>query len=88
MWKIIFTKTFNRQYTKLDSEIQRRVNDAIKDLQFSEDPTKLGIPKKGELKNMYAYYLGKYRIIYDVYRNEISIILIYVGKHKDVYGTD
>ena len=88
MWNLVFTKTFNKQYTKLDSEIQNRVDNAIRDLQTSEDPTKLGRPKKGMLKNMFAYNLGKYRIIYDVCRKEIIILFVYVGDHKDVYGID
>jgi mRNA-degrading endonuclease RelE of RelBE toxin-antitoxin system len=64
------------------------VDDAIRDLQQSEDPTKLGDPKKGELKNMFAYNIGKYRLIYTVFRERITILLVYVGKHKDVYRTD
>lgn len=60
----------------------------IRDLQHSEDPAKLGMPKKGQLKNMYAAYVEKYRIIYDIYRKEITIYFVYVGTHKDVYGTD
>jgi addiction module RelE/StbE family toxin len=88
LWKIVYAKTFVHQYQKLDLEIQKRVYNVIRDLQHSEDPAKLGIPKKGQLKNMYAAYVGKYRIIYDIYRKEITIYFVYVGTHKDVYGTD
>lgn len=88
MWRIVHTKTFDRQYNKLDSSLKQRVNNAIKELETSDDQTKLGKIKKGQLKNLFAYYLGKYRIIYDVYRGEITILLMYVGKHKEVYGSD
>lgn len=67
----------------------KRVDMAIQELQLSKDPIKLGVPKLGTLKNCFAYNLGnKYRIIYSVNKMEISILLLKVGKHKDVYGKD
>jgi mRNA-degrading endonuclease RelE of RelBE toxin-antitoxin system len=64
------------------------VDVVIRDLQASEDPARLGKLKKGRLKNMYAAYMGKYRVIYDICRKEITLLFVDVGKHKEVYGTD
>ncbi len=89
MWKIHYSKTFEKQYSKLSSELSRRVHSAIKELESSDDPMKLGELKQGSLKNCFAYEIGnKYRIIYAVYKAEIVILLLRVGKHKDVYGRD
>lgn len=89
MWKIEYSKTFEKQYSKLSADVSKRVQSAIKELESSADPTKLGEPKQGSLKNCFAYEIGsKYRIIYAVYRAEIVILLLRVGKHKDVYGSD
>jgi addiction module RelE/StbE family toxin len=89
MWTIYYSKTFHKQRLKLDSEIRKKVDVAISDLQSSNDPTKLGEPKLGSLKNCFAYEIGnKYRIIYSVNKLEIVVLLLKVGKHKDVYGKD
>jgi addiction module RelE/StbE family toxin len=89
MWKTHLSKTFEKQYSKLSSEISQRVQLAIKELESSDDPTRLGEPKQGALKNCFAYEIGnKYRIIYSVNKQEIVILLLKVGKHKDVYGKD
>lgn len=89
MWTIYYSKTFHKQRLKLSSETCKRVDAAILELRSSDDPMKLGEPKQGSLKNCFAYEIGnKYRIIYAVYKTEITILLIKVGKHKDVYGTD
>jgi addiction module RelE/StbE family toxin len=66
-----------------------RVQTAIRELESSDDPMKLGEPKHGSLKNCFAYEIGsKYRILYAAYKTEIVILLLRVGKHKDAYGTD
>lgn len=89
VWQVHLSKTFERQYSKLSTEISKRVDSAINELKSSDDPMKLGEPKQGSLKNCFAYEIGnKYRIIYTVYKTEIVILLLKVGKHKDVYGTD
>jgi len=89
VWIIHYSKTFERQYSKLSSELGKRVDTAITDLESSDDPAKLGEPKLGSLKNCFAYEIGKqYRIIYSVNKAEIMILLLKVGKHKDVYGRD
>jgi addiction module RelE/StbE family toxin len=89
VWKVYLSKTFEKQYSKLSSEISERVDSAINELESSDDPTKLGEPKQGSLKNCFAYEIGnKYRIVYTVYKTEIAILLLKVGKHKDVYGKD
>lgn len=89
MWNIHLSKTFEKQYSKLSLEISQRVQSAIQELVSSDDPTKLGEPKQGHLKNCFAYEIGKqYRIIYSVNKAEIMILLLKVGKHKDVYGKD
>jgi addiction module RelE/StbE family toxin len=89
VWKIQYSKTFEKQYSKLSSELSQRVQSAINELESSDDPMKLGEPKQGSLKNCFAYDIGrKYRIIYNVCKIEIVVLLLKVGKHKDVYGKD
>ncbi len=49
MWQIKYTATFLRQYSKLDAQIRLRVDSAIKEIELSDDPVKLGVLKTGPL---------------------------------------
>ncbi|SMH71294.1 type II toxin-antitoxin system RelE family toxin [Candidatus Nitrosotalea okcheonensis] len=89
MWDADFDNLFRRQYKRLDSQLQKRVDDAVAEIVGSEDPTKLGEQKRGHLKHFYAYDLGRqYRIIYNISYNTKTIIFSNVGSHKQVYGKD
>ena len=85
-WTLFAKNSFKRQYKKIGTERQKRVNDALKELANSTDPTKLEICKKS--MQVYSYELGNHdRIIYSSDPNE-GIELIRVCDHKSVYMKD
>lgn len=50
-----------------------------------EDPLSLGKPLKGIFKGLYRYRCGDYRVIYSIDRKENTILILRVGKRKDIY---
>lgn len=85
-WTLFVKNPFKKQYKKMGAERQERVNDALKELASSKDPTKLGVYKKS--MQVYSYELGNHdRIIYSFDPNE-GIELIRVCDHKSVYMKD
>lgn len=50
-----------------------------------EDPLSLGKPLKGIFKGLYRYRFGDYRVIYSIDRKENTILILRVGKRKDIY---
>ncbi|MBI4258683.1 MAG: type II toxin-antitoxin system RelE/ParE family toxin [Thaumarchaeota archaeon] len=82
-WILVLTPTFKRGYKNLSSDIQNRVDQALKELTRSEDPLLLGVRKIGKWKGVFTYEIGrKYRIFYrvDVYRRTIHVF--HVGGHE------
>ncbi len=56
---------FSKQFGRLDSKIQKRVEEAVLELLTTENPARLG--KYKQSKRVFAYDIGrKYRIIYNV----------------------
>ncbi|HPD60720.1 MAG TPA: type II toxin-antitoxin system RelE/ParE family toxin [Thermodesulfobacteriota bacterium] len=51
-----------------------------------EDPLSLGKPLKGIFKGLYRYRFGDYRVIYSIDKKENTILILRVGKRKDVYN--
>lgn len=52
---------------------------------LSKDPSNLGKPLTANLSGLYRYRVGDYRIIYQIIKNELVVIVVSVGHRKDVY---
>ena len=50
-----------------------------------QDPVKLGTPLKGNLKGLYRYRIGEYRVIYVIDQAEKKIIILKVNHHRKIY---
>ncbi|MCD6422841.1 MAG: type II toxin-antitoxin system RelE/ParE family toxin [Elusimicrobia bacterium] len=44
-----------------------------------------GKPLKGDLKGCFSLRVGDYRVIYEVYPKEKTVLIIRVGHRKDIY---
>lgn len=60
----------------------RRIAAALDHL--SQDPD-LGVPLRGTLKGCYKHRVGTYRIIYQIHRSVLKIIVIDIGHRREVY---
>ncbi len=50
-----------------------------------QDPVKLGTPLKGNLKGLYRYRIGEYRVIYVIDQAEKKIIILKVNHRRKIY---
>lgn len=50
-----------------------------------QDPISLGKPLSGDFKGLYRYRYGMYRVLYAVDRKENTILILRVGKRKEIY---
>ncbi len=50
-----------------------------------QDPVKLGTPLKGNLKGLYRYRIGEYRVIYVIDQAEKKIIILNVKHRRKIY---
>jgi len=67
---------------KREPALSRRVANALDDL--IRDPHQ-GKPLKGELRGRFSYRIGNYRIIYQIVRHQLLIIVIDIGHRRDIY---
>ena len=79
VYRLLFDKTFVKEYRKLDKSIQIEGDKKLRRLK--EDPRGMGKPLKF-FPNLYELYLRMYRIYYVVQESEIKILILAVG-HKD-----
>lgn len=86
-WAIWFTPSFQKSISSIDKKLQGRILIAISEL--SEEPiTPAGDTKKplsGELKGLWRYRLGDYRLIYEPNENKQAVVLLEFSARSSIY---
>ncbi|MFA5176272.1 MAG: type II toxin-antitoxin system RelE/ParE family toxin [Candidatus Nanoarchaeia archaeon] len=82
MYEIIFSDTAKKQLEKLEKSVQERIIKALERIKIRPESyiTKL-IGDPG-----YKFRVGDYRLILDVNRDKLQILVIKVGHRKNVYN--
>ena len=73
-----------KQIEILPEKIKEKIANAIEDLSF--DPG-MGKALKAQLKGLFSYRVGSYRIIYQIVRKKLIVQIISVRHRKDAYRT-
>ncbi len=81
MYTVRIEKQALKYINKLDRPTARRIRDAIDSI--AEDP-KVGKPLS-EHGSERSYRVGGYRILYDVYDNELIVVIVKVNPRGQVY---
>ena len=82
IYSINITRRAQKELSKLPLNIQEKVITNIKKL--SKDPFP-NLCKKLSGRDAWRIRVGSYRVIYEVYKEELSIIIILIGHRKDIY---
>ncbi|MBL7160442.1 MAG: type II toxin-antitoxin system RelE/ParE family toxin [Candidatus Aenigmarchaeota archaeon] len=81
-YDLVVTKTFKKYFNSLDSDIKDRIKSHI--IHIEEDPY-TGKHLHGNLKGLYSFRVGKYRVIYSIEERPKRIVLYFVGHRKGIY---
>ena len=84
MYSLRILQPAAKELEKIDRSTAERIADRIQWLSENLDSTKL-YPLKGELKGLYKIREGSYRIIFEILKNERTIIIHSVGHRREVY---
>lgn len=86
MYNVLFTKTFKKDFKKLDKHIQILIKNWInKNLVNSNNPYMKGKRLKGKLSDYWRYRIGDYRLLVRTDDDLLVILLIKVGHRKSIY---
>ncbi|MFC1589895.1 type II toxin-antitoxin system RelE/ParE family toxin [Candidatus Omnitrophota bacterium] len=81
-YTIVFAPQAKKQIEGLSSKVKIRIANSLDAL--SLDPH-LGKALKADLRGLYSYRVGDYRIIYSIIRNKLVIQIIKVMHRRDAY---
>ena len=82
-YRIEISATAEKQLGKLPRDDQVRIARAISLL--AENPRPRGCRKLTGYEDIFRIRVGTYRVIYSVEQSEILIIILKIGRRKDIY---
>ncbi|GAB3614469.1 type II toxin-antitoxin system RelE family toxin [Humibacter ginsengisoli] len=83
-YRVDFTTAAARQVKKLPRPARDRVLDAVDDL--GEDPPPHGAKKLVGEDTAWRIRVGDYRVIYDIFDEELRVIVIRAAHRREVYN--
>lgn len=81
-YTVVLSKKAQKQLDKLSDNIATPIFEAIAGLE--ENPRPHGC-KKLKGRDGYRIRAGNYRVIYDIYDNELIVDIVTLGHRKDIY---
>lgn len=86
MYKVQFTESAVKQLKKLDKPILKLIKNWIqKNLEYTDDPRKHGKTLTGNLKGVWRYRVGDYRLFADIEDEIVTIFIFEIGHRKEIY---
>lgn len=80
-YEITFTDTSRRQFRKLERDVQERIIKALERIRIRpESYVKKLVGDPG-----YRLRVGDYRVILDIQKSELIILVIKIGHRKNIY---
>ena len=74
-----------KQLSKLDSSIQKRIIDFLTEISQLSDPRSRGKLLVGNLRGIWRYRVGVYRILCQIKDKELCIFVVEVGHRREIY---
>lgn len=78
--KVIYTDTSRKQLKKLDKTMQKRILDYMDEVELLENPRFRGKALVENMKGLWRYRVGDYRIICEILEEEVVISVIKIGQ--------
>jgi addiction module RelE/StbE family toxin len=70
--------------TSLDGSAKKVIKKAIEE-KLMVDPLKFGRPLRRSLSGLFKLRVGDYRIIYQIHKQEVLVVVVKVGHRREVY---
>lgn len=83
--RIIYTETSKKQLKKLDRTMQKRILDYMDEVALLENPHSRGKAMVENMRGLWRYRVGDYRIRCEIFEEDILISVIKIGHRRDVY---
>lgn len=84
-WKIELDDDARKVLKKLDKGTARQITKKLREVGELDEPTDMGKPLTANRKGFWAYRAGDYRIICDIQRQQIVVMVLEINHRSEVY---
>jgi mRNA interferase RelE/StbE len=85
-WRVEFDRDAARELRRLGTEAQRLILRYLrKRIATGNDPRRFGKPLLGDLKGLWRYRVGDYRIVARIEDDRLVVLVVKVGHRLNVY---
>lgn len=84
MWELKYQPKVLKTLTKLDKQTSQKIIEYLE--KISKDPESFGKPLRADLSGFWRYRIGKYRIICDLRKEELIVLIVKIDKRDEVYN--
>jgi mRNA interferase RelE/StbE len=86
VWRIEFDRDAARDLRKLDVQAQRRILSFLRErIASEEDPRRFGHALSRDLKGLWRYRVGDYRIVAAIEDDRFIVLVVTIGHRREVY---
>lgn len=83
-WTIRYVQSAIVDIASLDGSAKKIIKKAIEE-KLMVDPLKFGHPLRRSLSGLFKLRVGDYRIIYQIFKQEVVVVVVKVGHLREVY---
>ncbi len=84
-WKIEFSVHAEKQFSKLDKYIQKKIIHYLKNIIARKNPRNSGKPLSHDMKGLWRFRYDDYRMVCQILDNELVVLVLKVAHRKEVY---
>jgi mRNA interferase RelE/StbE len=85
-WRVEFDRDAARELRKLDVQAQRLILRYLRErIATAEDPRRFGHALTRDLKGLWRYRVGAYRIVAAIEDDRLVVLVVTVGHRREVY---
>ncbi|MGP1459234.1 MAG: type II toxin-antitoxin system RelE family toxin [Treponema sp.] len=86
-YRVRTTARFDKDFKKLDRYVQRIIKAwIVKNLAYCENPRAHGKSLTENLKGLWRYRIGDYRLLCEIQDDNLVILALSVGHRRDIYN--
>lgn len=85
-WNVELTEKSARQLRKLDKSTQRRIVGFLRELETLDDPHTRGKGLTGNLRGLWRYRVGDYRLVCSLEGERLLVLVLSVAHRSEVYS--
>ena len=85
-WRVEFDRDAASDLRKLDSQAQRQILRYLRErIATDDDPRRFGHALTRDLKGLWRYRVGNFRIVASIEDDRFVVLVVTVGHRRDVY---